>query len=96
MVLCGSIHVKQESGNLNLSPGCNLNLRPSAILAPPLVQVAKAGHVAFLQLLLAHGCSANQQTEDGVAALHLAVQHKSPQTTAALVGALCEWSASHG
>ena len=52
------------------------------------MQVSKSGLITFMELLLQHGCSANQQTEDGISALHLAVQHKSYQTTLRLVETL--------
>ena len=71
--------------------GCSLNISPSTVLVPPLVQVAKAGYVPYMDLLLQYGCNVNQQTEDGISALHLAVQNKSYQTTLRLVEILCEY-----
>ena len=73
-------HITLTGSVFILLPGCYVNINPTSVLAPPLVQVAKSGHVTFMELLLQHGCSANQQTEDGISALHLAVQHKSYQT----------------
>ena len=65
-------------------------MNPSKVLAPPLVQVAKMGHAGYLKQLLNHGCTINQQTDDGICALHLAVQHKVFTTAESLVTQLCE------